>query len=136
MLAYLVNTLFKNRKLDESLRYCEKLKAAMEEHQRMLYSKYLLFYYNGLIINYSQRDIDKCISISEEIIRDGTFRDKPFYEFLFYTNLSIFLFIKKRYKAALKNLVKALIHDGYKLGAEGLRLKIAVFEIYLRLAGS
>lgn len=136
ILSYLVNTLFKNRKLDESLEYCEKLKEAMEEHNRMLYSKYLLFYYNGLIINYSQRDIDKCIEISEQIISDGTFRDKPFFEFIFQTNLSIFLFIKQKYTRSLKVLIKALIHDGYPTAGEGFKLKIAVFEIILRLETS
>src|SRR4029077_455363 len=44
MIVFVVNTLFKNGKLKESLKYADKLKSAMEEYQRLFYDKYLFFY--------------------------------------------------------------------------------------------
>lgn len=43
MLTYLVNTLFKNNKLKQSLQYAERLRSAMEEFHHILYDKYFSF---------------------------------------------------------------------------------------------
>lgn len=67
MLVYLVNSLFKNNKLKESLHYTEQLRLAMEEYQRLYYDKYLFFYYNSLVINYSRLDRNRAIEILEEM---------------------------------------------------------------------
>ena len=133
MITFLINTLYKNRKITQSLLYCEKLKQSMEEFNRLHYQKYLLFYYNGLVINYTIRDPENCVKILEDLLSAGTFKDQPFYEFLFLTNLSVTFFSLKRYKKALKTLFRAYIHDGFSAADPGLKLKISVFELILQI---
>ncbi|MCB9235777.1 MAG: hypothetical protein H6581_29285 [Bacteroidia bacterium] len=133
MLTYIVNTSFHCKNLDESLDFCEKLKTAMDEYNGLLYQKYLPFYYNGLIINYGQKDLSKQIEVLELVLREGTFSHLPFYEAVFYTNLSAAYFLSEEYKKALRTLVKVYIHDGYGTAGESLKLQIGVYELMLRL---
>lgn len=67
MLTYIVNSLFKNDKIKQSLQYAEQLKSAMEEFNRLHYDKYFFFYYNSLVINYSVIDKEKTIEILNEL---------------------------------------------------------------------
>ena len=53
MLTYLTNCLFKTRKYKQSLAYAEILKTGINEYDGFLKDKYLFYYYNSLIINYS-----------------------------------------------------------------------------------
>ncbi|MBK9448232.1 MAG: hypothetical protein IPN95_02205 [Bacteroidetes bacterium] len=132
MLVYLVNTLYKNRKLEQSLQYAEFLRQGMEEFHGLLYQKYLTYYYNALIINYSILDVSKSTQILEEVIGNHTFRDTPYNEFLMMLNLAICYFRTKKITKALKALVQAFIHDGYHAASQEFKLKLAIFELTLR----
>lgn len=133
MLAYIVNTLYTNRKLDLSLEYTERLREAMEEHGQLLYKKYLVYYYNAQIINYNLKDRSKSITIMEDLIQAETLKDMPFYDFLIRCNLSAGYFTLSQNKKAIRTLVQALIHDGYKSADVSLKLQIAIYELILRL---
>ncbi len=133
MLTYSVNTLFKNGKIEESLSYAEKLKTAMEEFGRLHYDKYLFFYYNSLVINYSKIDIDKAIEILEALETNEQLKNTPFYEVFVYLNLAIFRFEKGDYRNAIKNLNKLFVHESYKNADRSLRFRIAIAELIIRL---
>jgi hypothetical protein len=133
MLTYSVNTLFKNGKIQESLSYAEKLKAAMEEFGKLHYDKYLFFYYNSLVINYSKIDIDKAIEILEQLENNEQLKNTPFYEVFVYLNLAIFRFEKGDYRNSIKNLNKLFIHESYKNADRSLRFRIAIAELIIRL---
>ncbi len=132
MLVYIVNTLYENKKIEKSLEYAELLRQGLEEHHRLHYSRYLTYYYNALIINYSILDIKKATQILEEVIANRTFKDTPFNEFILMVNLAICYFIAKRIPKALKALIQAFIHDGYQAASPEFKLKIAIFELSLR----
>ncbi|MEY3443171.1 MAG: hypothetical protein RLZZ519_1452 [Bacteroidota bacterium] len=132
MLVYIVNTLCQNRNFEQSLEYAELLRQGMEEHHRMLYSKYLTYYYNSLIINYFSLDMNRSIQILEEVIGNRTFKDTPFNEFIMIVNLAICYFSTKKISKALKALIQAFIHDGYQAASPEFKLKIAIFELSLR----
>jgi hypothetical protein len=134
MLVYIVNTLCQNRKLEQSLEYAELLRQGLEEHHRLLYSKYLNYYYNALIINYFTLDMNRSMQILEEVISNHTFKDSPFNEFIMMVNLAICYFSapKKNITKALRTLIQAFIHDGYKAASPEFKLKIAIFELSLR----
>jgi hypothetical protein len=132
MLVYLVNTLYKNRKLELSLEYAELLRQGMEEHHRMLYPKYLMYYYNAQIINYSILDVQRATTILEDVVTNRIFKDTPFNEFILMVNLAICYFRTSKITRALKALVQAFIHDGYKAASPEFKLKIAIFELTLR----
>ena len=132
MLTFLVNALFKNKKLKISLKYAEELKEAMSEYNKVLYNKYLFFYYNSLVINYSILDIDKAIKTLEELKDNDTLKNTPFYEHFIYLNLAVFWFDKQQYHNAIKNLNKLYLHNNYKNADTTLKFKIAIAELMIR----
>lgn len=132
MLVFIVNTLFKNGKLKESLKYSEKLKTAMDEFQRLFYDKYLFFYYNSLVINYSKFDAAKAIEILEEMKTNAKLKSTPFYEMFVYANLAVLLFDQRNYHASIRNLNKVYLLEGYKNADRALQFKIAIAELMIR----
>jgi hypothetical protein len=132
MLTYLINSLFKNQKIDLSLEYVNKLKEAMNEFGGQLYSKYLFYYYNSLVINYSVKNIDKAIEILHEAKNDASIKKLPIYSVFVYLNLAVLNFDKKNFKESLKHLVKPMIEDAFRHLDEAWHLKLAVFELMIR----
>lgn len=132
MLTYLTNTFFKNKKLNESLKYADKLKAGMEEYSRLLYEKYLFFYHNALVINYSVLDKDKAIKILEELKNNKTLASSTFYGIFIHLNLAVLWFDKKQHKNSIRCLSQLYIHESYKNADISLKLKIAAAELIIR----
>jgi tetratricopeptide (TPR) repeat protein len=132
MLVFIVNTLFKNGKLKESLKYTEKLKVSMEEYQRLFYDKYLFFYYNSLVINYSKLDGKKAIEILEEMKTNVRLKATPFYEMFVYANLAVLFFDQKNYHQSIRNLNKVYLLDGFKNADRALQFKISIAELMIR----
>ena len=132
MLTYLINSLFKNQKIDLSLEYVSKLKTAMDEFGGQMYNKYLFYYYNSLVINYSVKDIDKAIAILHEAKGDASIQKLPIYSVFVYLNLAVLNFDKKNFREALKNLVKPNMEDAFKHLDEAWHLKLSVFELMIR----
>ncbi|MBK6445082.1 MAG: hypothetical protein IPG90_00260 [Bacteroidetes bacterium] len=132
MLVYLVNSLFKNNKLKESLLYTEQLRSAMEEYQRMYYDKYLFFYYNSLVINYSRLDRNRAIEILDEMKGNEKIVSNPFYEMFVYLNLAVSWFDKKDFHQSIRNLNKLYLLKGYENADRSLQFKIAIAELMIR----
>ncbi|MBL0342807.1 MAG: hypothetical protein IPP71_19110 [Bacteroidetes bacterium] len=132
MLTYLVNSLFKNDKLKQSLQYIDLLKQAMEEHGRILYDKYLFFYYNSLVINYSKLDKEKAIKVLEDIRENRKITSTPFYEIFIYLNLGVLHFDLSRYRESLRFITRLYQLESYKNADRALQLKIAVVELMVR----
>jgi tetratricopeptide (TPR) repeat protein len=132
MLTYIVNTLFANNKLELSLEYADILKYAMEEYNRLLYDKYIFFYYNALVLNFSVTNIDKGIELLEEIKGNESLKNTPFYEVFVYLNLAIFWFKKQDFHQSIKELNKLFQHESYNTADETLKFKIAIAELIIR----
>jgi tetratricopeptide (TPR) repeat protein len=132
MIVFIINTLFKNGKLKESLKYTEKLKVSMEEYQRLFYDKYLFFYYNSLVINYSKLDGNRAIEILEEMKTNVRLKATPFYEMFVYANLAVLFFDQKNYHQSIRNLNKVYLLDGFKNADRALQFKIAIAELMIR----
>ncbi len=132
MLVFIVNTLFKTDKLNESLRYTEKLKAAMEEHHRLHYDKYLFYYYNSLVINYSRLNRKKAIEILMEMKQTEKIRSNNFYELFIYLNLAVIYFDLKDFHQSIRNLHHIYLLDGYKNADQTLKFKIAIADLIVR----
>lgn len=131
MLTFIVNTLFINKKLDLSLKWAEILREAMEEYDRMLYEKYIYFYYNSLVINYSETDKDKAINILEDLRDNNSFKDRS-YEGFIYINLAVLGFDKGNYRNAIKNLNKAYTCNPYINSDKSTQLKVIMAELIIR----
>ena len=132
MLTYIVNTLFKNNKLKQSLEYAEKLKISLEEFHQMLYDKYIFFYYNSLVINYSKLNPDKAISILEDLKDNEKIKSSSYYQLFVFLNLAVLFFDKHEYRKSIRNLNQLYLLPGYKDTDVSLRLKIAMAELIVR----
>jgi hypothetical protein len=131
-LTYLANAQYKNKKYDESLETAAQLHAAMKEYGGLLHDKFLMYYYNILVINYSVKDRDKAIAILNEAKDSTVIRKLPFYLVFIYFNLSVLHFDKADYKTALRHLTRLKMEQGYPTLDEQLRMKIEVAELIIR----
>jgi len=132
MLVYIINTLFKNNKVKESLVYTNKLKDSMEEFNRSFYDKYLFFYYNSLVINYSKSDRARAIEILNEMRTIEKIVSVPFYEMFIYLNLAVSYFDTKDFHQSIRSLNKLHTLKGYTTADQSLQFKIAIAELMIR----
>ncbi|MGB0428999.1 MAG: hypothetical protein ACPGLV_00900, partial [Bacteroidia bacterium] len=89
MLTYLVNAAFKNNDLNESLTYTEQLYDQMLLHNRIYYHKYLFFYYQALVMNWSVSNPAKAISVLHQIKDDKAFVSNSYYVQFILANLGV-----------------------------------------------
>lgn len=132
MLTYIVNTLFKNEKIDLSLEYAAKLKSAMEEFNGFLHEKYLFFYYNSLATNYSAIDIDKALEILKDMMEVPGIARVPQYQVFIHLNSALFEYFKSSHRASLKHLVQLRLSDGFAGTDQVFHFRIDIFELALR----
>lgn len=132
MLTYIVNTLYKNNKLKESLQYAELLFKSMQEYNNMLYDKYLFYYYNSLVINYSQLDKQKALEIIDELSGNEKIKNNSFYQQFIWINRFLLLFDLKDYHKAARSLTKLYLLKDYKQYDETIRYKIAIADLITR----
>jgi tetratricopeptide (TPR) repeat protein len=132
MLTYIVNTLFKNNKVKESLDYAERLFEAMKEYNGALFDKYEIFYYNALVNNYSTFDVHEAIRLLHEMQKLDNIKKLPFYELFIYLNLATSYFDVQNYNQAIKNLNKTYLMNSYAKADGALKFKIAVAELIIR----
>ena len=133
MLTYMVNALFKNDKTKESLEWAEKLKAGMDEFDKLHHDRFLFFYYNSLVINYSKVDMEKAVSILEELEHSEKLKNTPFYIVFVYLNLAIFHFDMGNHRESIKRLNQLYHHERFENTAEPLKFRIAILEVLIRL---
>ncbi|MCB0380424.1 MAG: hypothetical protein KDD24_04155 [Flavobacteriales bacterium] len=129
MLTYLVNSLFKNNKIEESLEATNNLYAAMSEFDSFLFNKYLFYYYNSLVINYQVSDKQKAIEVLLEAKTKTEIQQLPFYTIFIYLNLAVLYFDTSDFKNTRKNLAKLKLSDHFKSMDNVFRLKVNVVEL-------
>jgi tetratricopeptide (TPR) repeat protein len=132
MLTYLANAQFKNGKHKESLATAEELKSAMQQFGGLLHDKYLFFYYNILVMNYSVSDRKRAIEILTEVKDHAVIKKLPFYIVFVHLNLAVLNFDSGNYKQAVRALIKLTMEPGYPSRDIVLRMKIAVAELAMR----
>jgi hypothetical protein len=132
LLTYLANAQFKNKKFEQSLATAARLKLAMNEFGGLLHDKYLFFYYNILVIGYSEKNRDKAIEILNEAKENAVIKKLPFYLVFVFLNLTVLNFDNGNNKQAIRNLVKLTMEPGFAGLDRILRMKIAVAELIIR----
>lgn len=132
MLIYIINATFKNRKFHESLDYAETLGEELSAYNNLLYDKYLFYYYNALVINYSQIDLARGLKALDEAEREMKYLKSAYYEFFILLNKASFLFYQRKANDAIRNLVKLYLNDHYKKADSSFKLKIAVAECMMQ----
>lgn len=132
MLAYTTNSLFMNGKYEQSLIYASKLKTTMHEYNDLHYDKYVFFYYNSLVNNYSKTQPEKALEPLNEAKENKAIMKHPFYMGYVYLNLGVTYYNLQEYKLALKSLIKLYSHSNYLLLDETFRFNITMSELLIR----
>jgi hypothetical protein len=132
MLTYLANSLFKNGKFEESLQAGEKLRHGLNEFEGLLKERYLFYYYNSQVNNYSVLDRHKAIAVLQEAVQDKMLHKNKFNTMFLNLQMALQYFDLKEFKASLKSLVKLKLEENFKVFDEALQLKILVFELMVR----
>ena len=132
MLSYITNCLFKTGKLKKSLDYAEILKKSMNEYQGFLRDKYIFYYYNALVINYSKLDKKKALEILKEVKSNNIIKQLPTYTVFIYLNTALIHFDLGNYREANKNLSRLLLQDDFVDLGRSFQLKIQIASLIVR----
>jgi hypothetical protein len=132
MLTYLVNSLFRNEKYKESLSYAELLGVEIMGFNQLFYDKYLFFYYNSMVINYSALDKKKALTILERFEVETKNKKNSYYDQFLYFNKAMLLHQLGKSADAVRNIVKLYVNDNYKKADESFKLKISVAELIMQ----
>jgi hypothetical protein len=133
ILIYIINTLLLLRKHSQALSFSETMHAALLQYDKVLYKKYIYFYYQVRIAAYSIINPDKAIETINEIISNKSIITNPYYSLLNYSNLAYLYFIKGSYNQVIRNLQKIYIHEFYEKADISLKVPLSVLELITRI---
>ena len=132
MLIYLTNCLYKTHKLKKSLEVAEILKKEMNDYGGFLHDKFLFYYYNALVINYSVLDKKEALKILEEARKNSIIKQLPTYTVFIYLNTALVYFDQGKYRMAIKNLSRLLLHNDFVDIGKSFQLKIYIASLIIR----
>lgn len=132
MLTYLCNSMYRNGNIEESLQFAQQLNQAMNEYNAVLRDKYLFFYYNVLVNNYSKTNVRKAIEILDEAKEESIIKKHPLYIGFVYLNLAVSYFGLNDFKNSSKQITKLYMLDSYTSLDKAFRLKISILELIVR----
>jgi tetratricopeptide (TPR) repeat protein len=104
----------------------------MNEYGRFLHDKFLFYYYNALIINYSVLDKKEALKILEEARRNSIIKQLPTYTVFIYLNTALVYFDQEKYRMAIKNLSRLLLHNDFIDIGKSFQLKIYIASLIIR----
>ncbi len=128
----LINALFKNGKFKKSLKYTERLKYLLEQSGRLYFYKYLLYYYNSLIINYSEVDLAVALEKLSELEKNKQLIQSPQYDIFYNSNLLSLSFKTKDYKGSLDAVIDMYNSNIYNGLEESFKLRLNISELIVR----
>ena len=132
MLVYICNTLFKNKKFEESIKYAKVLGEEMNKYDSMLYEKYVFFYYNSLANNYSQTNTNKALAVLDEFEHVNRKSKSSYYEQFIHLHRATFYFDLHKYQDAVKSMIKLYVNDNYKRADRNFKFKIEIAEVIMQ----
>ncbi len=133
LLTYICNSLFVNKKHMQAIDWINELKLAMAEFNGLLYDRYVFFYYNSLVNNYSVINPQKSIEVLVKAKTEKGIASHPTHLGYVYLNLAGAHFDLKEHRTALKNILELYQHKLFSVLENGFKLKISILEIILRI---
>ena len=132
MLTYLTNSLYKNGKMSESLLVAEELNRAMNDFDAFLKNQFLFYYYNALVINYSNLDKKKALEILNKAKKNKIIQSLPVFGSFIYLNTGLIYYDQKKYKIAIKHFSRLILQTDFVSLSSSLQLKILIAELIIR----
>ena len=126
MLTYIANCLFKTNKYKQSLRYAEILLKSMCEYDSFLYDKYLFYYYNILVQNYSIIDKVKALDYLNKASKNEVIKKIPAYNSFIYLNRSLIYYDQDDFKRSKQNISRLIMQEDFLLLDKSFQLKIFI----------
>ena len=132
MLTYWTNSLYKNGKMEESLLVAEKLNKAMNEFDSFLKNKFLFYYYNSLVINYSTLNQEKALEVLNTAKNNRIIQSLPAFGAFIYLNMGLIYYSQKKYNIAIKHFSRLILQKDFLDLSLQFQLKILISEIIIR----
>ena len=132
MLTYWANSLYKNGKMKESLQIAERLNNAMKEFDSFLKNKFLFYYYNTLVINYSKLDQKKALEVLNIAKNNKIIQSLPTFGAFIYLNMGLIYYDQKKYKTSIKHFSRLILQKDFINLSLQFQLKILISEIIIR----
>ena len=132
MLTYLSNSLYKNGKMKESLLIAEELNKSMHEFDSFLKNKFLFYYYNALVINYSKLDQEKALEVLNKAKQNSVIQSLPTFGAFIYLNMGLIYYDQKKYKTSAKHFSRLILQKDFINLSVQFQLKILISEIIIR----
>jgi hypothetical protein len=129
----LTNCLYKNKKYKISLEYANLLRNAIKEYDAFLEEKYLFYYYNALVLNYSITDKDKSLEVLKKASKDDMINKMPAYSAFIYLNTSILYFQKSKYKLSQKNISRLILQHDFISLDRSFQFRVLILELIIRV---
>ncbi len=134
LLTYLTNSLYKLKEHKASLEYAELLKDSLEEYDAFLSDKYIFYYYNSLVLNYSVKDKAKALKILEKASKNEIIKKLPAYTTFIYLNTALLYYYLSDFANASRNIARLIQQEDFLLLGEMFRLKLQIVELIIKLA--
>jgi hypothetical protein len=131
-LVYLTNALLFQRKFDAVIETGKLLYKEILDFDKLLYNKYIYFYYQAQINSYAVLDIDKAIELQAEVLEKGSIIKDAYFIVFNYANLAFLYFLKNNYKQTVKTLQKVYLNDYYPKIDISLKVELALLELMAR----
>ena len=136
ILTYIANCLFKTNKNNQSLKYAELLLNSMQEYDGLLYDKYLFFYYNILVSNYSVTDKEKALNYLDKASNNEVIKKLPSYNSFIYLNRSLIYYDQDKFKKSKQNISRLIMQKDFLLLDQSFQIKILITSIIISYKNS
>ena len=136
ILTYIANCLFKTNKNKQSLKYAELLLNSMQEYDGLLYDKYLFFYYNILVSNYSVTDKEKALNYLDKASNNEVIKKLPSYNSFIYLNRSLIYYDQDKFKKSKQNISRLIMQKDFLLLDQSFQIKILITSIIISCKNS
>lgn len=131
-LSWIVNSLLKSKRLRTVPKYTEQLYKALEEHNRLLYDKYIWLYYQSKVMELTflgknMEAIDLLLELREK-------ETIPYNSTIFifvYMNLIGLYFSAKKYDECLEVLADVIVDNKFKTMSADRKLNIQLLELII-----
>ncbi len=133
MLVYLVNSFSRNHKNEKSLQYADELGKEILAHNKIYYDKYVFYYYNARVINYSESAPLKALEALKELEQKMSGKPNTYYEMFIHLNRGILFFKTGKYNEAIRSFVKYYTNDYYKKSDNLFKLRVAITELMMQV---
>lgn len=132
MLVYITNSYLAQKKYDLALQYTKVLGQQMAQYDKLLYDKYLFFYYNSLLIAYLNIDYDRALAAINEFEHITRKSANSYYEQFVHLNRAVLYFFMKKYPDAVRSIIKLYVNDYYKQADKSFKFSIEIAEVIMQ----